>query len=342
VINGYSRLLEKTKAKRIPFSALLELTYKCNLKCRHCYVVDEPQRQELSFEKICSILDELARAGCLYLVFTGGEILTRSDFFDIAFYAGKKGFALRLFTNGTLITPKAADKIKQICPASVEMSLYAKKAPLHDAVTGVKGSYEKTTRVFKLLKERGINTVMKSVLMKDTLGEFEGLKDFAAELGCRFVYDVSIVPRNDGCKKPQSCAVGQRELKKFLLRQVKIPEQGPLPIPLDSALCNAGVNTVSVSAYGEVFACMAIRKPCGDLNKELFSDIWYKSPALSEIRSARFSDLSQCRQCRFLNYCDRCSGVAFLEAGDFLGASKSACQKAAALKECVEELQGVC
>src|SRR3990172_4107083 len=100
----FNKLFETTLARNLPVSAVLELTYECNLRCRHCYIVNQ-DRAVLGTSAIFSILDELAEAGTLFLAFTGGEILLREDFFDVAEYAKRKHFALSILTNGTKVTP---------------------------------------------------------------------------------------------------------------------------------------------------------------------------------------------------------------------------------------------
>ena len=107
--------LNKFSIKDIPISCQFDLTYHCNLNCIHCYIVknDIP---ELKTSQIKNILKQLARAGILFLSFSGGEILTREDFFEIAEYARKLHFSLNLKTNGTLIDEEIADKIAALYP----------------------------------------------------------------------------------------------------------------------------------------------------------------------------------------------------------------------------------
>ncbi|UCG54887.1 MAG: radical SAM protein, partial [Dehalococcoidia bacterium] len=87
-----------TAREAIPLNVLFELTYRCNVHCSHCYVVDR-SGVELSFNEIASILRQLADDGCLFLTLTGGEVLLRNDFLEIARYARGLGFALKVFTN---------------------------------------------------------------------------------------------------------------------------------------------------------------------------------------------------------------------------------------------------
>lgn len=118
----------------IPFNVQFELTYRCNLSCRHCYVVQDKQK-ELTFKEITSILDQLVEMGTFYLCFTGGEIFTRKDIPDILWYAKEKGFFLILLTNGTLITDKEIDELKELGPLGIEISLLGARDKTHDFIT---------------------------------------------------------------------------------------------------------------------------------------------------------------------------------------------------------------
>ena len=105
--------------KRIPISGSIEVTQRCNNRCIHCYnnlpVGDQKAgRKELNLDEHRRILDQVAAAGCLWLLLTGGEVFVRNDFLDIYTYAKHKGFLITLFTNGTLITSDIADYIAEI------------------------------------------------------------------------------------------------------------------------------------------------------------------------------------------------------------------------------------
>ncbi len=102
------RVIKNEGEKRTPLSGSLDLTFRCNNRCVHCYVnrpLDDngEKEKELNYADICRILDHLAQEGCLWLLITGGEPLVREDFEDIYLYAKKKGFLITLFTNGTSV-----------------------------------------------------------------------------------------------------------------------------------------------------------------------------------------------------------------------------------------------
>src|SRR5512136_1927248 len=164
-------LSAKAQAGNIPLHAMLELTNGCNLRCRHCYVGVQPRRGELRLDEFKAVLDQLAEAGSLFLTFSGGEPLTREDFFQIAAYARQKEFSFTLFSNGTLITPRVADRLRELCPERVEISLLGGKAATHDGITQVPGSFERALRGVRLLVERGIKVQLKTTWMRENIEE---------------------------------------------------------------------------------------------------------------------------------------------------------------------------
>lgn len=334
--NPYERIMKKAWDQHIPLKALWELTYKCNLRCIHCYVVPDHEKTELSLEEARSILDQLAAEGFLFLTFTGGEIFTRSDFFDIAQYARKKEFALKLLTNGTLITPEVADRIKELHPSSVGISVYGVIPSTHEAVTQVTGSFDRTINALKLLIERGVRTTVKCPLMKINIGEFDHLKMLAEDLGAEFQYDINIVPKDDGSKGPLAYRLTDENLRLAFMKQLKEPLSLSRPSD-DDHVCGTGLISLTVDPYGQVFPCLQLRMKAGDLRYQSLHHIWRDSEVLSKIRSLTFSDLSKCPSCELLPYCTSCPGVAFLEDGDLLGPSSIACRQARIRKEVLQQ-----
>ena len=315
----YQKIQKKTLDNNILFRADWDLTSRCNLKCVHCYQVESLPEEELSFDKICSVIDQLVSLNCLTLTFTGGEIFLRHDFFDIARYARKKEFALVLFTNGTLIDEEMAEKIKEISPLSVHMSLYGMNAQIHDKITQVPGSFVRTMNAFKLLKKRSVTTTVKFTVMKDNLGEFDNLKEFAKKEGLRFLFSCAIIPKINGCKEVLSNRLNEGQLKYFFSLHpdiVKGIRKGGVRVY--KPLCAAGVNTLFISSCGEVFPCVALRQCCGNVRETSLDEIW-NSRAFEKIRNITFEDLKYCRDCEFSYYCDRCNGSALLEGRDLLG-----------------------
>ena len=161
-------LHQRLVQRRVPLDGTIELTYRCPLQCSFCYsrvpTNDATARpQELSFEEHRRILDEIAGAGCLWLLYTGGEVFAREDFLDIYTYSKKKGLLVTIFTNGTLITPQTADRLAKWVPFSIEVTIYGITRKTYERITGVPGSFESCLRGIQLLKERNLPLKIKTM-----------------------------------------------------------------------------------------------------------------------------------------------------------------------------------
>lgn len=330
----YSRIAKKTLDRLIPFTVHWELTYHCNLQCPHCFIAVQNSREELSWGEVAAILNHLREWGTLYLILSGGEILTRKDFFDIAHYARKKGLALRLMTNGTLIDERVADQIKDLCPLSVEVSLYGSKPEIHDRITSFPGSFERSLKSLHLLNERSVRTFVKSLMMKQNAGDFQEIKKLASDMGSQFLYDTVIIPKMDGSMEPCINRLDRDELYSLLYPEVQMKEEGENSSE-DDLSCSAGLNALSISPYGDVYPCMGFKESGGNLTKNSLSEIQH-SPIFSKIRSVTLSDLRECKGCELIRYCTRCPALAWLETGDLLGPSHADCLLAGVVKSVVD------
>ena len=142
-------LNRKMARLRVPVSGSIELTRFCNLKCVHCYIRPVSAEEvrsttELDTGTWLAIIDQIAEAGCLNLLITGGEPMLRSDFPAIYSHAKKKGLLVTVFTNGTLVTEEAAALFRELPPQSVEVTVYGASKQTYEGITGVAGSYERS------------------------------------------------------------------------------------------------------------------------------------------------------------------------------------------------------
>mgnify|MGYP000008676504 FL=1 len=175
-----------------PFLIVWNYTYKCNLRCKHCYEnAGRSGKYELSTDEAkqtIDILSNLAGAGLPALSFSGGEPLAREDFFDIVSYAKKKIPYLSLASNGTLITKDNAKRLRDAGIDYVEISLDGASAATHDWFRGIPGAFERTMEGIKNCIEEGIDTCIATVIHKQNLAEIEKILNLADELGVRFMH----------------------------------------------------------------------------------------------------------------------------------------------------------
>lgn len=317
---------ERARLNSIPINVLFELTHRCNAKCFHCYVV--PQReQELDTHEVKRALDELAEAGALFVTFTGGEIMLRHDLYEIVMHARSLHFAVRLFTNGTLIDEEAADRIAELRPVDVGISIYGASAKTHELVTRIPGSFDRSVWALRLLRERGIYTHLKCVLMAENAGERKEIGDLADELGAHVQFDPQLTPKNNGDTSPLDHRMAQQVTASIVSAA---PLEGELD--LDCPPCGAGRDMVTISPSGEVLPCVQWPRSFGSLRESPFSELW-RGPKASEARSFTISQLAGCLSCNDLGYCSPCLGLNYVETGDVSQPSPSVCAMARARRE---------
>jgi len=118
-------------------------TRRCNLHCVHCYANsnDSTHVGELSTQEAKSFIKDLSDFRIPVLLFSGGEPLLRDDIFELAIFARELGIRSVLSTNGTLITEKTAQKIKEAGFGEVGISLDGMGAN-NDRFRGLKGAYD--------------------------------------------------------------------------------------------------------------------------------------------------------------------------------------------------------
>ncbi len=321
-------------ARNIPLSVQLDLTYRCNERCVHCYL-DHNDHGEMTTAEIKHLLDEMADAGVFILTLSGGEIFLRKDFFEILEYARRRlAFCVKLKTNAIMIREREAARIRDLGVESIQISIYSHRPEVHDAITLVPGSLERSLHAIRFLKSQGLRVVIANVLMTLNAHDYTGVRALADELGVDCTLDPTITPMMDGNRSVLSLSVGQSALRQVFRDGAlvgNVDEFCAIPAPaqendLATLPCSAGHTACYVSPYGDVFPCVQFPLPTGNVRKQRFIDIWRHSDQMNEVRSIRMKDLPTCSQCTHVANCTRCPGLAFME-GNMRGPSTADCEK---------------
>jgi AdoMet-dependent heme synthase len=326
-------LQSKALALGVPLNAHLDITYRCNERCTHCYL-DHDDHGEMTLAEIKNLLDQLADAGVLFLTLSGGEILMRMDFFDILRYARDLQFCVKLKTNGFMIREKEADLMRQLGVQEIRISIYSHRAEIHDAVTKLPGSLQHSLRAIRLLKARGLHVAIGNVLMRENFNDYVGVKHLAADLGVPVITDPTITPKMDGDRSLLQLGIHDSQLAGVfrdpeLVGNVDEFCASPSAVDdsaLDNIACSAGHTYCYISPYGDVYPCVQFPLPCGNVRKQSFLHIWRNSTQMNEVRSIRTRDLPTCSSCAHARACTRCPGLAFME-GSMRGPSSLDCEK---------------
>jgi radical SAM protein with 4Fe4S-binding SPASM domain len=326
-------MTEKALAFGVPLGVQLDLTYRCNERCVHCYL-DHDDHGEMTTAEIKRLLDEMADAGVFILTLSGGEIFLRKDFFEILEHARRLTFCVKLKTNGILIREREAARIRDLAVESVQISIYSHRPEVHDAITLVPGSLRRSLEAIRFLKSQGLRVIIGNALMVQNMQDYPAVRALAEELSIDCTLDPTITPMMDGNRSILRLGVGLNELRQVFRDPALVGDADEFcAIPaqageaaLASLPCSAGHTACYVSPYGDVYPCVQFPLPTGNVRRQRFVDIWRHSEQMKAVRSIRVADLATCSQCAHVSTCTRCPGLAFME-GDMRGPSSQDCEK---------------
>lgn len=326
------RIQQGNPATRIPLSGSWELTFRCNLRCGHCWV-NLPARDraarasELTVPEIQRITDEIAEAGCLWMLLTGGEIFIRPDFPEIYRYMKRAGLVLTLYSNGTAITDRIADLLAELPPKRVEISLYGITARTYQAVTG-EPALERCLVGVRRLLERKVRLRLKSVVTTDNYDEFLAMRRYVKEeLGLEdFYYDPNLnyrkVEGRSGLEParyrvpPEKIVELDRRIDEETGGELRRYYQTAGPVHSSYVFtCGAGVNSFHIDPYGQLSTCMMVPGYTFDLRSGSFRQGW--DEYFPSVIGRKREKSPRCHTCAIASACDNCPGWSLLEHGEF-------------------------
>lgn len=319
-----------SSALRAPMNVTFELTRRCPLACRHCYnnlpVGDRDARsRELTLEEHRRILDELADLGCMWLLYTGGEIFSRPDFLEIYQHARSRGFFITLFTNATMITREIADFLADNPPFSIEVTVYGDRVQTYEDLTGVPGSHRRCRQGIELLRDRRLPVQLKTVALTVNQHEIGDMERYAQEMGLPFKFDAMMSPRIDCSRSPLEVRLTPEEVVALDVANDRRMDEwqafasrflsGPAaPASDDLYHCGGGVSAFAVDPYGGMSICVLSQRDKYDLRTGSVKEGWEKF--LRQVRRRPATRLTKCTRCSIRSLCGMCPANGELENED--------------------------
>lgn len=350
------KLVGQAIEKRVPLIGQFELTSRCNLQCRMCYICNSPNdsasiSSELSAKEWVSLIEKARDAGMLYLLFTGGEVFIRQDFRTIYEEASMMGLNIVFYTNGTLITPDKAGWLGRIPPSRAEVTLYGASNETYHRVCGNPQGFDEAIRGIDLLLSQGIALKIRTTVVKGNSGDFDKIAEIANSRGVELGIVDYISPRRDDCRKyPEGERLSPKELADYLkhvdsyFENNDKPETGCLeengklsdnknldkPLAAVSAsaenafFCEAGKCAFWVTWDGRMTPCGLMDQPAVFPIKDGFKTSWSKlMKACLDIPVC-----TECASCSLNSKCVCCPARLKNETGFYNKPAKYLCELA--------------
>jgi radical SAM protein with 4Fe4S-binding SPASM domain len=326
--NARAYLVKRAQEHVVPLGVHVDVTYRCDLDCVHCYLSDR-ERAELGLAEYEVLFDDLRKLGTLFLLVSGGEIFHRPDGIEILAAARARQFEVRIITHGGHIDDKIADRLAAMGIGVVGMSIYSADAADHDRVTTVPGSWQRTTDAARRLTQRGVPVMLKAVLMNVNQGVVDSLSALAADIGCGVEFSYDIKGDNQGSDDLMGLNLSLDDrlaVASCVYPSLVSPDALPVFSP-DQHTCLAGNASCYVSPDGTVQPCLDWNEPAGNIRSKSFAEIWLDSPVFRRARGIRRKSFTGCSSCESVSHCSLCPAHAQRETGSTTGSAASKCRE---------------
>jgi MoaA/NifB/PqqE/SkfB family radical SAM enzyme len=329
---------------RVPLEGSIDLTYRCNNNCRHCWLrlpPDAPEeKDELSFDELRRIAAEARAMGCRRWQISGGEPTLRPDFAGIFDYLTSGAASYSLNTNGTLITPAIAQLLKR--KGSKMVALYGATAEVYDAVTRHPGGFEEAMRGFAYLREAGAGFTVQLIPMRANWHQWDRMIELAESLSPHYRVGASwLFLSSDGSARRNREIAAQRLAPRDAIEVDKpnpayderMEEIGAGEEPCEDvccitadgddrlfAKCIATRRSFHIDAYGMMSWCSFIKDPGlrYDLRHGAFREAWDEFiPSLADQVRGGGEYHANCGACERRADCRWCAVYSYLETGRY-------------------------
>ncbi|HVV22899.1 MAG TPA: radical SAM protein [Pseudonocardiaceae bacterium] len=136
---------------------VLELTGRCQMRCRHCFADSSPRggHGRMADADWRRVLTSAAESGVGRVQFIGGEPTLHPACADLLEFALELGFGVEVFTNLVRVSARWWE-LFQRSGVSVATSYYSASATTHDMFTGLAGSHARTRANIAEAVRRGV------------------------------------------------------------------------------------------------------------------------------------------------------------------------------------------
>lgn len=314
-----------------PFRVFYDITYECNLRCKHCFTNSGiKSNEELSLNEKTNLVEQLYDLGVERVSIAGGEPFISKDIYKFIEKCNEKEIDVSVSTNGTYFNMNTINKINELNIKNITVSFDGGTEKSMDFIRG-KGTYKETLKGLKMLQEYyNKNYSIKTTLMKNNIKEIEDLIKIAIEYGCNTIKFNCVREDGRAINNKENIILSKEEyidavknIEKLRHKYKEITIRAPLNIygcddyefiPELGFGCFAGKESICIDPLGNVKPCSHYPKEfiCGNVKVNNLKDIWNNSKILKKFRE--FKGNETCNNCEKYEYCrGGCRYRCFLE-----------------------------
>ncbi len=309
--------------KYVPYSTLIELTLKCNMRCVHCgSSAGYTRKDELSTNEWMNVIRQLSNLKCKLVTLLGGEPFMRKDWDIISREIRDQGMDLTIISNGLCIDDSIIKKLRYLGLYTIAISLDGASPATHDYIRQVKGSFVKCKGVLKSLKEADIPTSVVTTLNKTNLKDLPSLRELLLNKGIAWQIQIGVpigrFTKDQMLSEEEFYAAAlfiSSTRKQYTFKE--LPITGAHCFGYNSSLlpnimlspwrgCQAGISGLGIQSDGMIKGCLSLTDEFieGNIKKDKIEEIWNNANAFSYNRKFTTKNLKNgCKDCKYGKNC---------------------------------------
>ena len=355
--NTQDFFLEEVQGRPLISSLQFELSSRCNERCIHCYIPNDKKNHgfDMPTAKVKSIIDEFAAMGGIHVTLSGGEAFLHKDIIEIARYCREKDLKISILSNLISLKDDQIKALKEVNLSLIQVSLYSMDPEIHDFITTVKGSFERTKASIEKLVAADIPIQISCPIMKANRIGYDKVLDYAHKLKVKAQTDYIMMARSDldteNLANRLSLEETEELLRDIIEHDIRYREETLQQLPITDEIkfnlerfmkqpvCGVGYDNCCITANGDVYPCAGWQDyVLGNVYKQTLKEIWEESERVKELRKITQASFPQCLECEARDYCARCLVRNYNESGgDMFAVNHHFCDVAFLNKRLVEE-----
>ncbi|HNQ68399.1 MAG TPA: radical SAM protein [Bacteroidales bacterium] len=295
----------------------IEITSKCNERCVHCYIPHDNKVSHIEPDLFYDILRQCKNMRLLHLTLSGGEPMLHKNFCDFLRKCKEYDFSVNILSNLTLLNDDIIKEMKANPLLGVQVSLYSMNPIIHDEITQMKGSFEKTKNAISKLVENDIPLQISCPIMKQNKNCYGEVIKWAEKNKIHVGDDYVIIARYNHTTQNLSCRLSINEIKEMLkdkvtndpkyLEQMEIEVEKKKNTTLNDFVCSVCHSSICIADNGNVYPCAGWQDYIvGNVKENSLNDIWNNSEKVQYLRDLRNKDFPKCIQCPDKDFCTMC------------------------------------
>jgi len=295
----------------------IEIISKCNERCIHCYIPHDNKVSYIEPDLFYDVLKQCTDMRLLHLTLSGGEPMLHKNFCDFLRKCREYDFSVNVLSNLTLLNDEIIEEMKATPLLGVQVSLYSMDSNIHDEITQMKGSFEKTKNAILKLIENDIPLQISCPILKQNKNSYDEVIKWAKKHKIHVGDDYGIIASYNHTTQNLRCRLSIDEIKEVIndkvandakyLEQIEIAAEKKKNIASDDFVCSVCHSSICIADNGNVYPCAGWQDyVVGNVKETTLNEIWDNSEKVKYLRGLRNQDFPKCILCTDKEFCTMC------------------------------------